>query len=440
MIENHSLRLLFLVWTENLPFWCHNLSFGSNWCWYVCCVVSKCHCCCLFACLSHTLFTQILLIQTIFTCLLAIPIYKFIVKQRPCGTQQYLFGFGIVIPIACWIPFQLLQWLNVQNCVLKMSFATLPSIVVFRCIEAMFDTSLNTAVEASLTNYVTYYSSLVNAVWDTKTNKRVQVTASEVLSHIWTILSQYVILSILLSYLSATNYQPFPSTVQLDQFQVTLELLQPGQLLNNYLVGLLTLYTLCVGFNLTGFLNNIQGYSVVDVLYCPMFCTKSVGDFWRSKWNPVIGGALKVSDRALKVIESIAVLYSHVSNVYLLPPEKCIFAGTKVLFRVSRHSSHLFHEWTITRLFLGLHLLQSCSSIFRTRRMFGLFLSAFVETNCLLCLLWICALVGKASRQTWCVTVDLQDSPTSDCFDTSNLDSLACIALVYGRLGDWRSV
>ena len=225
--------------------------------------------------------------------------------------NAYMLGFGIVIPLACWIPFVLLETLNVQNRVLKMSFATLPSVVVSKCIEAMYGTSLNTAVETSLSNFVLYCSSLVNQVWDTKTNKRLQVTNSEVLHHAWTIICQFLILSLVLSYLLAYNFKPFPSNVQVDQFSVSWDLLNPGQLANNYLVAVLTFYTLCAGFNLTGFVGNVQGYAVKDFLYCPLFRTKSPSDFWGRKWNPVIGGALKVSTIILMGMhELFCLLYS----------------------------------------------------------------------------------------------------------------------------------
>lgn len=199
------------------------------------------------------------------------------------------------MPLSCWIPFELLETLNIQNCVLKMSLGTLPTIVVFRCIEAMYDTSLNTAVEASLANYVTYYSSIVNQVWNIKTNQRVPVTQKEFLSNTWTIVCQFCICSIVLSYLQAYNFQPFASNVQLEQFHASWDLFRPGQLANNYLVAVLTFYVLSVGFNLTGFAGNLQGYAVADVLKSPLFVTKSPSDFWAKRWNPVIGGALKVS-------------------------------------------------------------------------------------------------------------------------------------------------
>jgi hypothetical protein len=206
---------------------------------------------------------------------------------------SFLLGYGVLIPLACWIPFPLLKYLQVQNKVLKMSFATLPSIAAFRCVEAMHNTSLK-AVEASLANYVLYYSSLVNHVWDPNTNTRVRATTREILTNAGMILGQFLLLSGVLSLLLAFHFRPFPSNVQLDQFHLTWDLIQPGQLANNYLLAILTLYSLSVGFNVAAFTGNLQGYAVRDFLRNPLFHSRSPSDFW-AKWNPVIGGALKAS-------------------------------------------------------------------------------------------------------------------------------------------------
>jgi hypothetical protein len=232
------------------------------------------------------------MIQTVIACVFAVIIYKYIVKRRGLPAS-FLLGYGVLIPLACWIPFPLLAYLQVQNKVLKMSFTTLPSIAAFRCVEAMHNTSPK-AVEASLANYVHYYSSLVNHVWNSNTNTRVRATTREVLGNAGMIFGQFILLSGVLSLLLAFQFKPFSSNVQLDQFHVTWELIHPGQLANNYLLAVLTLYSLAVGFNLMALMGNLQGYAVRDFLRNPLFHSKSPSDFW-AKWNPVIGGALKAS-------------------------------------------------------------------------------------------------------------------------------------------------
>lgn len=244
---------------------------------------------CNFSLIFHSF--QLLLIQTLISCVFSIFIYKYIVQQRRTWSA-YLFGYGLVIPLACWLPFRLLEFSQVENLVLKMSFSTMPTIVVFKCLEAMYDTSLNTAVEASLQNYTIYYASLVNQVWDTKTNQRLHVTSTEFCSNLKTIFFQYMIVSVVRSYLSACQFQPFASNIDIHEYSISF---QPGSLANNYCMALLTFYTLCVAFNLTGFVTgNLMGYAVKDVLYNPLVSTRSPRDFWRAQWNPVIGGALKV--------------------------------------------------------------------------------------------------------------------------------------------------
>mmetsp|Transcript_20977 Transcript_20977/g.38089 ORF Transcript_20977/g.38089 Transcript_20977/m.38089 type:complete len:288 (-) Transcript_20977:128-991(-) len=138
---------------------------------------------------------------------------------------------------------------------------------------------------------IIYYASLVNQVWDTKTNQRLHVTSTEFCSNLKTIFFQYMIVSVVRSYLSACQFQPFASNIDIHEYSISF---QPGSLANNYCMALLTFYTLCVAFNLTGFVTgNLMGYTVKDVLYNPLVSTRSPRDFWRAQWNPVIGGALK---------------------------------------------------------------------------------------------------------------------------------------------------
>ena len=107
-------------------------------------------------------------------CAFAAIIYSFIIKKRGT-TGAYLLGWGVIIPASCILPFYLLEFLDIRNKCLKLVGAQSPTVVVFRCIEAMYDTSPSPAVEASISNYITYYSSLVPCVWDSKTNGRKRI-------------------------------------------------------------------------------------------------------------------------------------------------------------------------------------------------------------------------------------------------------------------------
>jgi hypothetical protein len=86
-------------------------------------------------------------------------------------------------------------------------------------------------------------------------------------------------LSLLMSYLLHTNFQPFPSNVNLTNFHINFELLHAGQLLNNYLVAVLTFVTLSLRLSGAQALNHAQGYSAVPSFCNPLFRSTSPCDF-----------------------------------------------------------------------------------------------------------------------------------------------------------------
>ena len=134
------------------------------------------------------------LIQMLFACF----IYELIVKRR--GTiGSYMIGWGFVIPTSLYLPFYLLDVLDIRyvrknttiysriihivnkqtynfifmilfrsmpishflrNKILGLCSSTVMSVIFFRCIEAMYGTSLD-VVELSIWNYCSHYGSLV---------------------------------------------------------------------------------------------------------------------------------------------------------------------------------------------------------------------------------------------------------------------------------------
>lgn len=175
---------------------------------------------------------KLLLVQVSILCVYAFIIHSFIIKNR--GAQwTYLLGYGILIPSVLQIPYPLIDYLGVTNRVLRTSLTILPSNVTFRCIEAMHGTS-PICVEDSLTNYLIYYSSVVDFMWDKKTGQRTKNTMKGFFLFLFHIIIQIVMLSPLLSILFHYDYKPFPSNVVLEKYNFSLELIKPAQLMNNY--------------------------------------------------------------------------------------------------------------------------------------------------------------------------------------------------------------
>lgn len=161
-------------------------------------------------------------------------IYKFVIEERGKPTA-YLVGYGAVIPFALIIPYHILETLHLENIVLKMTTGTIPTVIFFRCTAAIHNTS-PPVVESSLGSYLLYCSSMVPYVWDEKTLQRIKITSAEMLTNVWRVVTQYTMLSLLISYLLAYEFKPFESDVVLEEFHLTMDLFKPGQLMNNYLL------------------------------------------------------------------------------------------------------------------------------------------------------------------------------------------------------------
>jgi hypothetical protein len=235
---------------------------------------------------------QLAAMQLIVQCIFAVIIYLGIIQNR--GKQlTYLLGYGVIIPLACYFPFPIIDLLDLQSPFVRLSLAIVTTIVVFRCIEAMHDTS-PAVVETSLAHYVAYYTSLFDFYWDPKTKSRERISAKQLAEKLYRITCHFFFLSLILSYLLHYDFRPFHSAVQLDHYHLTLELLAPGQLSNNYLYALMTFFILSLGWNLASLSTNFQGFRTVAPFHNPIFTSTSPSDFWGRKWNMTTHEAMKV--------------------------------------------------------------------------------------------------------------------------------------------------
>ena len=80
--------------------------------------------------------TVLLSMQMVFSALFAVVVYKFVVSRPKTEPASYLVGFGFVIPLALYVPFYLLQTLDLQSRTLAMALICLPILVTLRCMEA----------------------------------------------------------------------------------------------------------------------------------------------------------------------------------------------------------------------------------------------------------------------------------------------------------------
>ena len=184
---------------------------------------------------SHplTLF-QLLVGQIALQSIFAIIVYQLIVKKRH-SASTYLLGYGVIIPLALNIPYYLLELLDIQNKTVRLSLSTFPTVVCFRTIEAMHNTSPS-IVETTLNTYLQYYSSLFHFSWNAITKQPDPISLSELTAIFLRIIVGFHLVSIVLSFLMHYDFQPFQSNVVLDHFHLSFDLFHPGHLANTYLL------------------------------------------------------------------------------------------------------------------------------------------------------------------------------------------------------------
>jgi Membrane bound O-acyl transferase family len=242
--------------------------------------------------LSHWLVRlQLLTMQQVFQYAFAYINYKFVVQKRS-STTAALVAFGVSLPLSLYIPFCILEHFDIRNHAIKLTLASLGTIVGFRTFEAYFDTS-PPVVETSLGTYMTYYTCLVHYDWDSKTVTRKRASLDYVLRRGGMILFHYAMLCPFLSFLMHYNFEPFHSKVDLAAYNINKDLLTFSHIGNTYLLAILTYLALCTFFELNAYSENIKGCTTKPVFYNPLFKSRSPTEFWGQRWNLAIHRALK---------------------------------------------------------------------------------------------------------------------------------------------------
>lgn len=174
-------------------------------------------------------------LQSIIQMAFAAIIYQLIVQKRG-SLQSYLIGWGVILPIAVYIPFYLLDLLDIRSKVITLSATTVMTVVFFRCIEAMYGTSPDqgVVVESSMANYCSYYSSVAPFVWDIKTKRRKTITMQQLMVAFADIFLHFLAVSVVLSLLIPCRYKPFNDPMHLTELEISWGLLSREHLLNSY--------------------------------------------------------------------------------------------------------------------------------------------------------------------------------------------------------------
>jgi hypothetical protein len=233
----------------------------------------------------------LLLIQTAMQCLFSIFIYFLIVRQR--GTVlSYFVGYFLVLPAGLYFPFCVIDYLDLVNTTIQYFTVPMAIVIMFRVFEAMYGTSPET-VETSLGTYIVYFSSIIHFEWDAKTCCRRRITWAELTTNSCKVLLHFHIVSLLLSIAMHVDYQPFSSNTPLDEFSLSLDLLSPSHLANNYFMACLTFFFLSLTFELAALGEQLKGFYTKPIFNYPLWTSRSPREFWGRNWNLVIHRTLK---------------------------------------------------------------------------------------------------------------------------------------------------
>lgn len=234
------------------------------------------------------------LLQSVIQSAFGAIIYLGIVQQR--GTlHAYLLGWGIIVPVALWLPFWWLEFLDLRNKVLTLSSSTIMTVIGFRCLEAMYGTTPHRSViESNLGTYCAYYSSVAPFVWNDKLGQRQRITWKQLG---WTIanLAGYVTaVSFVLSIMIHYRYKPFAGDlVGLTELSFSRDNVSLAHLGNSYCQAVLVYLTLKTGFDLTAFGENVKGFATDTIFDAPFTRSRSPTEFWTRRWNLMIQRFLK---------------------------------------------------------------------------------------------------------------------------------------------------
>lgn len=111
----------------------------------------------------------------------------------------------------------------------------LPTLITFRVLEAMHCNEKDApTAEASVSNYLLFYTSLVEVKYDAETTKPLSLTEAEIAKRLWRILIQYLLLAVVYSLVIQYSFAPFSVPKEAHTLDHTIpDLFHLGHLGNN---------------------------------------------------------------------------------------------------------------------------------------------------------------------------------------------------------------
>ena len=94
------------------------------------------------------------------------------------------------------------------------------------------------------------------------------------------------------------QFDPLPSSVVIDDYHLSWDLLTPNHLIKGYLVVVSLYLILQIGLEGVALCENAKGFATVPIFSNPVFASTSLIDFWTRRWNIMVHKALKVRSKS----------------------------------------------------------------------------------------------------------------------------------------------
>mmetsp|Transcript_14946 Transcript_14946/g.19565 ORF Transcript_14946/g.19565 Transcript_14946/m.19565 type:complete len:429 (-) Transcript_14946:192-1478(-) len=249
-------------------------------------------------------FVQIILIlsaQMIVGALLAVVMWFGIIqpkcKKEPsaAAVSPLLVGYGVVIPLALFLPMTAVDVLDIRNVGLRLGCISLPMTITLRCLEAMHGF---TPTATSLWEYVVSVGFILRSKLDNTTSTSTgtskattPITIRKMRQIANTHFAWMVAFTIVFNITMPSNFFPFKTKAEKEL--ITFDV---GQIYNTFVQAAMMNITLSLSLSGQSALASIlSGVEYDDnVTNFPMFLSTSPSDFWGRRWNNLIHTDLKL--------------------------------------------------------------------------------------------------------------------------------------------------
>lgn len=203
--------------------------------------------------------------------------------------QGYLLGYGFVIPVSIWLPFQIIESFDIRGVGFRLGLVSLPMTVTLRCLESMY--GFVDGTRNSLWEYVLASGFIVKPCYD-QDGKAVPLTAERFWIAFRYHTSWLLFFTILHHIFQPLRYFPFATSFEANQLWLSFEI---GHLYNTFIQAFLISTTLAFSVSGVGMLAALYTGVYFDsyITNNPILLSTSPSDFWGRRWNKLIHTGLK---------------------------------------------------------------------------------------------------------------------------------------------------